>query len=164
MDIITIRDATQDDYEVILALNHADVAHTGPLDLARLVTLDDLSCYHRVVCVDAQVSGFLLAMRSGTPYENDNFAWFTRKYGTFVYVDRVVISSAARGRRLGSLLYEDLFSWVRQAGIPLVTCEYNIVPANEPSRLFHEKFGFKEQGTQWVANRTKRVSLQTAKT
>jgi hypothetical protein len=30
--------------------------------------------------------------------------------------------------------------------------------------LFHEKFGFKEQGTQWVANGTKRVSLQVAET
>jgi len=164
MSTVGIRDATREDYEVILALNSSEVGHTSPMDTARLAILDGLSCYHRVVCVDAQVSGFLLAMRSGTPYENDNFAWFTRNYDSFVYVDRVVISSAARGRRLGSLLYEDLFSWVRQAGIPLVTCEYNIVPANEPSRLFHEKFGFKEQGTQWLANRTKRVSLQTAKT
>ncbi len=164
MGVVAIRDATQDDYEVILALNLADVAHTSPMDWARLATLDGLSCYHRVSCIDAQVSGFLLAMRSGTPYENDNFAWFTRKYVSFVYVDRVVISNASRGQRLGSLLYEDLFSWARQNDIPLVTCEYNIVPANEPSRLFHEKFGFKEQGTQWVANRTKQVSLQTAET
>jgi uncharacterized protein len=103
-------------------------------------------------------------MRSGSPYENDNFAWFTRKYVSFVYVDRIVISNAARGLGLGSLLYEDPFKWGRQNGTPLVTCEFNIVPANEPSRLFHEKFGFKEQGTQWVANRTKQVSLQTAET
>jgi predicted GNAT superfamily acetyltransferase len=162
--IVGIRDATRDDYEVILALNLADVAHTSPMDSARLSALDGLSCYHRVACIDGQVAGFLLAMRSGTPYENDNFGWFTRKYASFVYVDRVVVSIAARGRRLGSLLYEDLFSWARQNGIPLVTCEYNVVPPNEPSRLFHEKFGFREQGTQWLANRTKQVSLQTAET
>jgi predicted GNAT superfamily acetyltransferase len=162
MGIVEIRDATQDDYEVILALNLADVAHTSPMDSARLTALADLSCYHRVACIDGQVSGFLLAMRSGAPYKNDNFAWFTRQYMSFVYVDRVVISSAARGRRLGSLLYKDLFGWARHTGIPLVTCEYNIVPANEPSRLFHEKFGFREQGTQWIANGTKQVSLQTA--
>ncbi len=164
MGIIAIRDATRDDYEVILALNLADVTHTSPMDSARLITLSGISCYHRVACMDGQVLGFLLAMRSGAPYENDNFAWFSRKYPSFVYVDRVVISNAARGQRLGSLLYEDLFGWARQNGIPHVTCEYNIVPANEPSRLFHEKFGFKEQGTQWVSNRTKLVSLQAAQT
>ncbi|MGO9948056.1 MAG: GNAT family N-acetyltransferase [Steroidobacteraceae bacterium] len=78
--------------------------------------------------------------------------------------DRIVVSSASRGQRLGSLLYEDMFRDARSKAIPLVTCEYNIVPPNEPSRLFHDKFGFKEQGTQWVANGTKRVSLQVAKT
>jgi predicted GNAT superfamily acetyltransferase len=164
MGIVAIRDATPGDYGVILALNHAEVTHTSPLDSARLTTLDGMSCYHRVACLDGQVSGFLLALRNGAPYENDNFAWFTRKYVSFVYVDRVVISGAARGLRLGSLLYEDLFKWARQLGIPYVTCEYNIVPANEPSRLFHEKFGFREQGVQWIASHTKQVSLQAAET
>jgi predicted GNAT superfamily acetyltransferase len=162
MGVVTIREATQDDNGVILALNRADVAHTSPMDSARLTILDELSCYHRVACIDDTVSGFLLAMRSGTAYENDNFAWFTQRYPRFVYVDRIVVSSAARGQRLGSLLYEDLFKWTRQSGIPLVTCEYNIVPVNEPSRLFHDKLGFREQGTQWVANHTKQVSLQAA--
>jgi uncharacterized protein len=164
MGIIAIRDAAQADHDVILALNLGDVAQTSPMDSARLVSLDALSCYHRVACIDARVLGFLLAVRSDAPYENDNFAWFTRNYPSFVYVDRIVISKASRGLRLGSLLYEDLFSWARQDGIPLVTCEYNIVPANEPSRRFHEKLGFKEQATQWVATRTKQVSLQTAET
>jgi len=162
MGTVAIRDASQDDFDAILALNLVDEAHTSPMDSARLATLDGLSCYHRVACIDDQVSGFLLAMRSGAIYENDNFSWFARKYLNFVYVDRVVVSASARGQRVGSLLYKDLFFWARQNGIPLVTCEYNIVPANEPSRLFHDKFGFKEQGTQWVANRTKQVSLQAA--
>jgi len=164
MSTVAIRHATQDDYGVILALNQGDEAHTSPMDSIRLAILDGLSCYHRVACIDGQVSGFLLAIRSGAAYENDNFAWFNRKYASFVYVDRVVIASAARGLRMGSLLYEDLFSWARLQGVPLVTCEYNIVPANEPSRRFHEKLGFKEQGTQWLANRTKQVSLQMAET
>ena len=159
----TIRDVTTDDYETILALNSSEVGHTSAMDAARLAMLDGLSCYHRVVQVDAWVAGFLLAMRSGAVYENENFAWFSRRFGQFVYVDRIVISSAARGLRLGSLLYEDLFSWARQSSISLVTCEFNIVPPNEPSRLFHEKFGFTEQGTQWVDDNSKQVSLQVAK-
>jgi predicted GNAT superfamily acetyltransferase len=149
MKSVVIRDAAPSDYEIICRLNLAEVQHTSPMDAARLATLGNLSCYHKV---------------AGAPYENDNFAWFARKYTRFIYVDRVVVSSAFRGLRLGSLLYEDLFRYAGDNAIPVVTCEYNIVPPNEPSRLFHDKLGFREQGTQWVANGTKQVSLQAAET
>jgi uncharacterized protein len=162
MSTIAARDVTQGDFETILAINSANVVHTSPMDLTRLIALDRLSCYHRVACVDGRVLGFLLAMHSGANYENENFAWFAERYERFVYVDRVVIAQTARGRHLGSLLYEDLFGWAWQNAFPFVTCEYNVIPANEPSRLFHGKFGFTEQGTQWVANHAKKVSLQVA--
>jgi len=134
------------------------------MDAARLADLNALSCYHRVACLDGIVSAFLLAMCNGSAYKNDNFEWFSKKYARFIYVDRVVVSPKSRGLRLASLLYEDMFRYARFHAIPLVTCEYNLVPPNEPSRLFHDKFGFKERGTQWVANGTKRVSLQAAET
>lgn len=164
MHRVTIRNAAASDYETICALNLAEVQHTSPMDAVRLATLSNLSCFFKVACVEGGVSAFLLAICSGAPYENDNFSWFTRKFTRFVYVDRVVVSSAFRGLGLGSLLYEDLFLYARDHAIPLVTCEYNIFPPNEPSRLFHDKFGFTEQGTQWVANGSKRVSLQAADT
>jgi uncharacterized protein len=162
--LIVIRDAERSDFQTICALNLAEVQHTSPMDSARLATLADLSCYHKVACVNGSVSAFLLAMRNGAPYDNENFAWFARRYTRFIYVDRVVVSSAFRGLRMGSLLYEDLFRYARDTSIPVVTCEYNILPPNEPSRLFHDKFGFREQGTQWVASGTKQVSLQAAET
>jgi uncharacterized protein len=161
---VVIRAAVPSDFETICALNLAEVQHTSAMDVARLAELNAISCYHKVASVGGIVAAFLLAMCNGSPYKNDNFEWFSKKYARFIYVDRVVVSSASRGRRLGSLLYEDVFHHARSNAIPLVTCEYNIVPPNEPSRLFHDKFGFKEQGTQWVANGTKRVSLQVAET
>jgi predicted GNAT superfamily acetyltransferase len=161
-DKVVIRNAAPGDFEAICALNLAEVQHTSAMDLARLGVLDALSCYHKVACLSGVVAGFLLAMCDESPYQNDNFEWFAKKYARFIYVDRVVISPAARGRRLGTLLYEDVFHHARSNAIPLVTCEYNIVPPNEPSRLFHDKFGFKEQGSHWVANGSKRVSLQVA--
>jgi hypothetical protein len=164
MQSVVIRNAAPGDFETICALNCAEVQHTSPMDVARLVALDDLCCYHKVGCVDGNVTAFLLAVCSGAPYENDNFQWFARTYARFIYIDRVVVSPAFRGLRLGSLLYEDLFRYARDNAIALVTCEYNIVPPNEASRMFHDKFGFREQGTQWVANGTKRVSLQAAAT
>ena len=159
---VAIRPAVPADFETICALNLAEVRHTSAMDMTQLAKLSAISCYHKVACLGGNVSGFLLAMCNGSPYENDNFEWFSKQYARFIYVDRVVVSSASRGLRLGSLLYKDLFHHARSNAIPLVTCEYNIIPPNEPSRLFHDKFGFKEQGTQWLAHGTKRVSLQIA--
>jgi len=125
--------------------------------------LHALCCYHKVGMVDGSVAAFLLAMRSDAPYQNENFAWFERRYKRFIYVDRVVVSGNHRGLRLGSLLYEDLFQHARTEGISLVTCEFNTVPPNEPSRAFHAKFGFTEQGRRWLADGTKQVSMQAVK-
>jgi uncharacterized protein len=159
---VEIRGATPTDFEVICELNLAEVQHTSAMDEARLGELNALSCYHKVASVDGVISAFLLAMCNGAEYRNDNFEWFAGKYARFIYVDRIVVSSATRGLRLGSRLYEDLFSYAKSNAFPLIACEYNIVPPNDPSRLFHDKFGFKEQGTQWVANGAKQVSLQVA--
>jgi len=162
MHVIEIRDAMPADFPDLCALNLAEVQHTSPMNLERLSVLDALSCYHRVACVDGHVAAFLLAMRSGAPYENDNFAWFSARYEHFIYVDRIVVSAAFQGRRLGSRLYEDLFRFAVHRGCRQVTCEYNINPPNEPSRRFHDRFGFRECGTQWVAQGSKQVSLQVA--
>jgi uncharacterized protein len=162
MPKVAIRPAAPKDFETICALNLAEVRHTSAMDRVRLAELHEMSCYHKVASLNDVVSGFLLAMCSGCPYENDNFKWFSERYARFIYIDRIVVAPASRGQRLGSLLYEDLFMHARSNAIPLVACEYNIVPPNEPSRVFHDKFGFKERGTQWLANRSKRVSLQVA--
>jgi len=161
---VMIRPAVPTDFETIRVLNLAEIQHTSAMDITRLAELNAISCYHTVACVGGIVSAFLLAMCNGSRYKNDNFEWFSKKYARFIYVDRVVVSAASRGLRLGSLLYEDIFFYARSNAIPLVTCEYNLVPPNEPSRLFHDKFGFRERGTQWVANGTKQVSLQVAET
>jgi predicted GNAT superfamily acetyltransferase len=159
---IEIRRAAPDDFAAICALNAAEVQHTSPMDLSRLTFLDSLSAHHKVACVDGVVGAFLLAMGSEAAYENENFGWFRARLTRFLYVDRIVVSAAVRSHHLGTRLYEDLFAHARAAGYPWVTCEYNIIPPNEPSRRFHERFGFTEQGTQWVANGAKKVSLQAA--
>jgi uncharacterized protein len=161
---VVLRSAAPMDFATICALNFAEVQHTSEMDIARLAELDAMSCYHKVACPGGVVSAFLLAMCNDSHYRNANFEWFSQKYSRFIYVDRIVVSAASRGLRLATLLYEDLFSFARSSAIPLITCEYNLVPPNEPSRLFHDKFGFKEQGTQWLANGTKQVSLQVAMT
>jgi predicted GNAT superfamily acetyltransferase len=162
MQNVVIQNAVIRDFDAICALNQAEVQHTSAMDVDRLEVLHALACYHKIVRVDGALAAFILAMRDGACYENDNFAWFAHNYPRFVYIDRVVVSAAFKGLRIGSRLYEDLFAYARANEIPVVTCEYNVVPPNDASKAFHEKFGFREQGTQWVAAGTKCVSLQAA--
>jgi predicted GNAT superfamily acetyltransferase len=158
-----IRDAHLADFEAIRALNQSEVQHTSALDVVRLTELHGLSCYHRVAVVDGTVAAFVLALCDGAAYRNENFDWFSRRFARFLYIDRIVVSATRRGLKLGTLLYEDVFRYARTQAIPVIACEYNIVPPNEPSRAFHDRLGFEEQGTQWVADGSKRVSLQAAR-
>jgi len=125
MSNIEIRDVTADDFSQICALNLSEVAHTSPMDEARLCTLANFAGHHRVACLEGRVIAFLLAMNSEAAYENDNFSWFSGRYSSFIYVDRIVVSSDFQGARLGSRLYKDLFGFAKAQGIPLVTCDYN---------------------------------------
>ena len=159
---LLIRDASEADYDAIVALNAAEVRHTSPMEADRLRQLTALSAYHRVATLDGRVVAFLLAMRAGADYRNDNFGWFATRYPDFLYVDRIVVDAAAQGHGLGSRLYADLFAFARTQGIPRVTCEFNVVPPNEPSRLFHARHGFVEAGRQWLDKDRKQVSMQVA--
>ena len=162
MTQVKLRDSQEADFETIVVLNAAEVAQTSAMDIDRLRHLHGLSSYHKVAEVEGRIAGFLIAIRSGALYENDNFGWFAEKVANFMYVDRIVINSQFAGMGIGSALYEDLFLRSRALAIATITCEYNIVPPNPASRAFHDKFGFSELGTQWVADGTKQVSLQSA--
>jgi predicted GNAT superfamily acetyltransferase len=157
-----IRDAIASDFPAILALNVESERFLSPLDLPRLRQLHDAACYHRVVDLDGGVVAFLLAFREGVDYDSPNYRWFCDNNREFVYVDRVVVASSQQGKRLGALLYDDLFAFARNSGMATVTCEFDIDPPNEASRRFHARYGFREVGSQWVAGGKKRVSLQEA--
>lgn len=159
-----IRTVVESDLEDILRLNDAQVQQTSPMDLDRLLGLVRMSAYCKVASLEGQIAAFLIGLREGAPYENDNYRWFSARFPSFLYVDRIVVGSEFSGRRIGSRLYDDLFAFTRSKGIGVVVCEYNIVPPNPASRAFHDKFGFRELGTQWVAGGTKQVSLQAAET
>ena len=162
MTQITLRDANSDDYARIVELNEAEVQQTSAMNLPRLAELAQLSSYHKLALVDGRIAAFLLAMRENAAYQNENYSWFATRFQQFVYVDRIVVGSEFSGLKIGSLLYADLFEFAKRASVKTVTCEYNIQPPNPASKKFHDKFGFKELNTQWVANGTKKVTLQAA--
>jgi len=160
MSEITIRDARPADFARILRLNEIEVQYTSSMDADRLRHLDLLSAYHRVAVVDGQIAAFLFAMRDGAHYVNDNFDWFSRRLGNFLYIDRVVVAPEFTGKKIGSAMYGNLFEFAQARGIEHVVCEYNVEPPNLASEAFHRKWGFTEMGSQWLNNGAKRVSLQ----
>jgi predicted GNAT superfamily acetyltransferase len=162
MKKIVIRDAMEEDFSRILILNEIEVQQTSAMNWARLDTLAQMASYHKVALVDGVVAAFLLAFREGAPYENANYEWFAARFPRFVYVDRIVVSTEFSGLKIGSLLYQDLFEYARAQEVHTIACEYNIQPPNPASQAFHNKFGFTELGSQWVANGSKQVSLQIA--
>ena len=162
MPDIHIRDAGADDASAILALNDVAVQHTSAMDALRLQELQTMANCNWVVTVNGCVTGFLLAMREHAGYANPNYDFFAARYPVFLYVDRIVIAPEHAGLKLGTRLYEALFDRARAQGVPVLTCEYNIEPPNEPSRRFHDRFGFAEIGTQALDGGRKRVSLQAA--
>ncbi|MFM7275246.1 MAG: GNAT family N-acetyltransferase [Gammaproteobacteria bacterium] len=159
-----LRDIIGSDLPAILALNAAEVEKTSHMEHADLVALLRMSAYGKVVTAGTEVVAFLIALSDGVPYESDNFRWFAARMPHFLYVDRVVVDARFAGRGLGSRLYADLFHFARAGGTTTITCEYNIDPPNPVSCAFHDKFGFREVGTRWVAGGTKQVSLQAADT
>jgi predicted GNAT superfamily acetyltransferase len=154
----SIRDVHAGDYDAILALNAESVRFLSPLDRARLKLLDRQSCYHRGVERDGRIAAFLLAFAQDAGYDSANYRWFAARYPEFVYVDRVVVSAELQGQGIGKLLYDDVIAFARSRAAPVVVCEFDLEPPNPGSRAFHERFGFREVGTQ-VAN-GKTVSLQ----
>lgn len=161
MTTASLRDARPADFPRILALNEAVVHYLSPLDPARLARLHGMAACHRVVELDGDVAGFLLAFREGADYDSPNYRWFAARYRRFLYIDRVVVAAERQGLGLGRQLYADLFAIARGQSSGWVTCEFDLEPPNEASRRFHAGFGFREVGTQ-VAGLAirKRVSLQ----
>jgi uncharacterized protein len=143
------------DAAVILSLNNEHARETSALDRASLTTLLDMAFYARGV--DRGATAFLIALDHNAAYENPNFAWFKASGKSFVYIDRIIVSNAARGRGIGRLLYDDLFAIAKQAGQYRVVCEVNIEPPNPVSEAFHIAMGFDGIGQATIHNGAKTV-------
>lgn len=154
-----IRDATPADFDAVLALNAESVQFLSPLDRARLLQLHAQAAFHRVVELEGAVVAFLLAFREDAGYDSPNFRWFVCHVPQFLYIDRVVVAAAARGRGLGARLYDDIIAFAAAQGVPRLTCEFDIDPPNPASEGFHARYGFREVGRQRLAS-GKQVSLQ----
>jgi predicted GNAT superfamily acetyltransferase len=131
----------------LLALNNAHARELSWLDPARLRHLVEQAFLARRI---GELDAFLLAFDQGAEYDSPNFLWFRSRYPRFVYVDRIVVASTARGRGHARALYDDLFRHAVAAGHERVVCEVNTQPPNPASDAFHAALGFVEVGTASV--------------
>jgi predicted GNAT superfamily acetyltransferase len=104
-----------------------------------------------------EVDAFMLALDETASYDSPNFRWFRDRFPRFVYVDRIVVAPAARGRGLARMLYDELIRQVSEAGHERIVCEVNISPPNPKSDAFHAALGFTEVGSASVHGDAKTV-------
>jgi len=138
-----IVEVAAEDEPAVLALNNQHAAELSWLEPERLAFLLGEAFYARRI---GALEAFIMTFDQDARYDSPNFLWFRERYKRFVYVDRVVVAAAARGRRHARRLYEDLFDHVRRAGQAIVTCEVNADPPNPASDAFHAALGFAEVG------------------
>jgi uncharacterized protein len=140
--------------KAMLALNNTHAEALSWLEPERLEYLAAHAFHARRI---GDLDAFILAFDQDAPYTSPNFLWFRERYPRFVYVDRIVVASSARGRGYARLLYRDLFDVVSQAGHPHIVCEVNARPPNLESDAFHAAFGFVEVGNASIHNDSKTV-------
>ncbi len=135
--------------DALLQLNNESAAETSFLDAARF---EHLVAQAFVALHVPAAQAILIALDQDAAYDSPNFAWFADRYDRFVYVDRIVVASSARGRGLARALYEQLFDIAQAAGHTRVTCEVNADPPNPASDAFHGAMGFREVGRAQLKN------------
>ena len=160
MEQINFRDARQEELPLLLELNQSNLPHVGAISLSEMQHLHQQAIYFRIAEWERRLAGFLVAFDTRADYGSLNFLWFKKRYPDFVYIDRIIIAAEARRKGIALALYRDLENFAKQQDIPLMTCEYNLRPPNDISKLFHENYGFSEAGTQETENGKKTVSLQ----
>jgi len=155
---IVVRDVHEHELDSILELNNAAGPSILPLDAARLRRLHDTAEYFRVAERDGATVGFLIGFGAGSGHESSNFRWFESHYPDFFYIDRIVVASRRRGGGVGRAFYADVQSYA-EVRYPLLTCEVFLEHDNDPVRLFHGSFGFREVGQHVMPGSGIRASM-----
>ena len=152
--LLPILPVASSDEQTVLELNNEHAVELSWLEPEKLAFLLGQGFYAgRIGAVEA----FILAFDQDAEYDSPNFFWFQNRYPRFVYIDRVVVAKAARGRGHARRLYEELFAKAVKAGHTLVTCEVNADPPNPGSDAFHASIGFVEVGDAAILGGKKTV-------
>jgi predicted GNAT superfamily acetyltransferase len=138
----------------MLALNNA---HAAELSLLAPELLTEIVAQAWRAWRIGEVDAFMLALDQDARYDNPNFRWFRDRFARFVYVDRIVVAKAARGRGLARQLYDELIRDAAHAGHAQIVCEVNLSPPNPLSDAFHAALGFTALGSASIHGGAKTV-------
>ncbi|WP_153912325.1 GNAT family N-acetyltransferase [Shewanella sp. TC10] len=159
---MNIRPIIDKDIDTILALNEQFVRVLSPLDKRRLLKLIDMAALAVVIEKGSDIAGFLLVFNAKTDYDSVNYQWFDGHFESFLYIDRVVISDQFQGQGIASMLYQFVVNFAAENEVDNIVAEIDILPPNQGSLSFHQKWGFK-QIELLKHNEHKVVSLQVHK-
>jgi predicted GNAT superfamily acetyltransferase len=157
---VTVRPVVDADLDEILAHNNAAVPAVNELTRADLDWFVDVA--HSFLVIDApdgSIGGFMIGLGPGVDYDSLNYAWFSARYDSFIYVDRIVVAESGRGLGVGTDLYEAFAHRGREGNELVMLAEVNIKPRNDVSLAFHDARGFVSVGEQDTEGGTKRVTM-----
>ena len=155
-----IIDAKKSDFSEILSLNQKAIPAVSNMDEESLKYFHNVSEYFKLIKhgKENKIYGFLIGLTDKLKYKSENYLWFSKRYSSFMYIDRIVIQKDNIGLGFGTMLYNDLIDYSKDK-FKIIICEYNIKPMNLISKKFHEKFGFKTVGNQKTEGGTKEVLM-----
>ncbi len=155
-----IIDVEKSDLSEILSLNQKAMPAVSSMDQKSLIYFYNVSKYFKLIKHGNKnkIYGFLIGLTDYLEYKSENYLWFSKRYSSFMYVDRIVIHEDSIGLGLGTMFYNDLIDYSK-GKFKNIICEYNVKPMNLISKKFHEKFGFKRVGSQKTEGGTKEVLM-----
>lgn len=128
------------------ALNEACVPEVNSVPPERFAYYIPQCAYARAaIAADGSPVGALLVYAPGADYPSLNYTWVGERYEDFWYIDRIMVSAAARGLGVGKAFYDDLFVTAKGAAAAIFA-EVNKVPPNPISMAFHKRMGFEPVG------------------
>ena len=156
--IFTISPTVSKQLPTIVKINQEALPAVSSVTLKDMEHFLSIVDYFRTLQLDDIIVGFLIALTPGKDYHSPNYKWFEKKFDSFMYVDRIVIDFAYQSNGFGWAFYNNLRKFTEYRS-PRITCEVNLRPPNEGSIIFHEKYGFRQIGTQETEGGKKEVSL-----
>jgi predicted GNAT superfamily acetyltransferase len=155
--------------EPLLTLNNNHSVELSPLTLSELDQIIRASFFSATI---NDSDALLISFDQSFPHEHENVTWLRAHFQNirtqnsdldkdgrdkFAYVDRVVVSPAARGKGYARAHYTDLFARAKSAGHTRIVCEVNLDPPNPVSDSFHASLGFHEIGHAPIRGHAKTV-------
>ena len=132
------------DLAPLLELNNANASELSWLEGARFAALVGRACLARRI---GRADALVLAFDQDADYDGLDYLYVRSRYRRFVYVDRIVVAAAFRGRGYARSLYHDVFRYAAEHGHTKVVCEVNQVLPNPVLDAFHAAMGFVPVGS-----------------